>query len=218
MKDYLNTAPVGVPERIVIDLMNQNEAFIFVQRLMDILDIHKENVLSIRLGFSPKLKIPLGLLSQFPTSLRHLRLVSCGFDDEESCRELGEALMNMPHLTHIEIGDHHMGDHGIHIADALASTSAQSKIRHLSLGLNRFPVHVSSAVLLAMTGHTQLQELDVGWNNISGCISTFMQSPPPSLKSLDIAKEVLPAARGCAQYHLCSSRRQAFPAYPPENK
>ncbi len=123
----------------------------------------------------------------FPTSPRHLQLVKCQINQGETCKELGRALRRMHHLTRLDLGDNSMGKHGAFIAQALKDTAPVSKIRHLDLSRNNFPVEVSAVLLSALTGHTHLQTLILEHNQLAGCVSKLMQSPPPLLKHLGLS-------------------------------
>ncbi len=125
-------------------------------------------------------------LHLFPVSLRCLSLPLCEICDEEVCQQLGEVLKQMHNLTYLDLRCNVMGQFGIHIAQALGC-NAHSKIRYLDLSQNDFPVQVSSVLLKALTGQTQLQELVLSANNLSGCVGNLMQSPSPPLEVVQMS-------------------------------
>ncbi len=174
------------PDNVNAKVIITNVTVKFCNQLMKMVESHRDCIQAILLNrlsvnFSPGLQ-----LSSLPCSLRHLELVQCFINEKWSCEQLGIALKDMVHLTRLNLRHNDMRQHGVHIAKALEAMASKSKIQHLNLSLNYFPIDMSSVLLSTLTKHTQLRELDLSVNTLEGCVPSLMQSPPPSLSMLDL--------------------------------
>ncbi len=176
----LGLPPDNVIGKIIITDVSER----FFDGLMKMLDKHKDCVQAILFNHWRELRLSPGLqLSLLPSSLRTLQLAGCCINDEENCELLGTALKGMSHLTRLELMGNKMVQHGAFIVEALEATADHSKLRHLDLRENFLPEEVSAVLLSALTGHTQLQNLLLGCNHLTGCVANLMQSPPPSIRA-----------------------------------
>ncbi len=155
-----------------------------VTTLYDLLSKLEGSVLAVRLEGDVWRKSPEVL----PASLQQLSL-TCSLGhirNEDTWADLGIAIHQLNHLTHLSLGWNFMRQHGAYIAHALEATSEESNLKYLDLGMNFFPEEVSPDIMSAIRGHRKLEHLLLFHNTLSGCVEKFMEDPPPELRELNM--------------------------------
>ncbi len=106
-------------------------------------------------------------------------------------KEVVEVLSEMPQLTDLAfnmIWPRHEGIEGLRgLKDVVISWRGQSRLRTLNLSVNHLPSRICKPLLRAVAANCRdLEEVQLNFNDLAGCLVGFLQDPPPQLRRLEV--------------------------------
>ncbi len=117
-------------------------------------------------------------------SLTELWLDNCNLSSE-MCEELCKELKHFKHLDKLDLSRNPVGEHVAYITAAITAWGPEATLRKLILASCQLPAHLVPDLLnVVALWCRQLRSLDIGENNIGGCLPRFMSDTPASLQFL----------------------------------
>ena len=123
-----------------------------------------------------------------PITLTKLWLDGCNLS-KDMCEVLCKKLTHLKSLEGLDLSRNPIGEHVAHITAAIRTWGHRAKLRMLYLASCKLPGKLVPSLLLAVTECCpEMQYLSIGGNGIGGCLPSFMEAAPASLRYLYVHK------------------------------